>query len=96
MNDENSDGLDFDSPDTTDGILWMRIAGFGAIGCAGLCVVATGIGMLWSYRNISNATVAPKPSDLANGISNALIPSLAVIPLVVVGAALLFLGRSRS
>ncbi len=74
---------------------WMLWAGAVALALAALCLVATVLGMIRSFDVIANASSTPKPSELATGISLALIPSLAGGPLAIVGIVLLILGFVR-
>lgn len=66
-----------------------------ALALAVLCLITTVLEMMWSFEAIATASSTPKPSDLANGISNALIPSIAAGPLALVGIVFLILGFVR-
>ena len=74
---------------------WMVWAGAVAILLAGICLIATVIGMMWSFEAVATTSATPKPSDLSNGISNALLPSIVAAPLALVGIVLLILGFVR-
>lgn len=73
-------------------ILW---AGCTLLALSALCVIATVLGMNWTFNTIANSSTSPKPSDLARGISTAMIPSIAAIPLAILGVALLIVGFLR-
>lgn len=75
---------------------WMCRIGIGAIVCAGLCILATVIGMMMSHSDFVNRTISPKPAEIAVSISNDLIPLQGVVPLVVIGTIFLILGRSKT
>jgi hypothetical protein len=51
--------------------------------------------MMQNFQSISTSPTAPKPADLAFGISESLIPAPAVFPLVVVGTILIIAGFIR-
>lgn len=74
---------------------WMILAGAVVLTLAVLCLLATVVGMTWSFNTIADASSTPDPSDLADGISTALIPSIAAIPLAIAGIVLLILGFVR-
>ena len=74
---------------------WLMWTGCAALMLAASCIVATVMGMIWSFDSIANSSVAPKPSDLATGISNAMIPLVAAIPLAILGVAFLIIGFIR-
>ena len=74
---------------------WMIWTGAVALLLAVFCLIATVFGMIWSFAAIATSPTTPDPSDLANGISNALIPSVAAAPLAIVGIVLLILGFVR-
>lgn len=74
---------------------WMVWAGVVALLLAAFCLVATVVGMVWSFDAVATSSSTPKPSDLADGISTALIPSIAAAPLVLVGIVFLVLGFVR-
>ncbi len=74
---------------------WMIWAGAVALLLAVLCLIATVLGMTWSFDAIATSSTTPKPSDLASGISYPLIPSVAAVPLALVGIVLLILGFVR-
>lgn len=74
---------------------WMVWTGVGALLLAACCLIATVIGMMWSFNEIAASSNSPKPSDLANGISIAVFPSIAAAPLAVLGIVFLILGFVR-
>lgn len=73
----------------------MVWTGVGALLLAACCLIATVIGMMWSFNEIAASSNSPKPSDLANGISIAVFPSIAAAPLAVLGIVFLILGFVR-
>lgn len=77
----------------------MRRTGIGAFVCAGLCILATVVGMMGAFANIANRQADPSKgidlSQLTTDISNAFNWSLAVVPLIVIGVIFLKLGRSK-
>ncbi|WP_146596690.1 MotA/TolQ/ExbB proton channel family protein [Novipirellula galeiformis] len=81
-------------PKTRASRRWLW-AGFTSLALATLCIIATVIGMIWSFDAVANSSTAPKPSDLATGISNAMIPSIGAMPLALLGVALLVVGFIR-
>ncbi|TWU32769.1 hypothetical protein Q31b_58120 [Novipirellula aureliae] len=74
---------------------WMIWTGAVTLSLAFLCLIATAIGMMWTFNTIATSSTTPRPSDLANGINSALIPSVAAAPLALVGIVLLILGFVR-
>ena len=74
---------------------WMIWAGVGSLLLAVVCLVATVIGMMWSFNEIASSTTTPKPSDLATGISYAMIPSIVAAPLALFGITFLIFGFVR-
>ena len=70
---------------------WLVWSGVVLLTLAAVCVFVTVIGMLLVTRSIANST-GPEPSDLARGISVASLPSIAVVPLGVLGMVLLVSG----
>lgn len=71
---------------------WMILAGVVALLLAVFCLIATVVGMIWSYDVIATSGSTPAPSDIANGISTASLPSIAIGPLVLFGIIMLILG----
>jgi len=76
----------------TRGMIW---AGFITLLLAGLCLVATVLGMMWSFDATATSSTTPHPSDLARGINKSLIPSIAAVPLALAGITLLIAGFVR-
>ncbi len=74
---------------------WMVWAGAVALLLAVICLIATVVGIMWSFHVVATSSSTPEPSDLAKGISIALIPSIAAAPLALVGIVLLILGFVR-
>lgn len=74
---------------STRWLIWCGIACFAA---AFACFLATLVGMLHTFNSIAGSTTAPKPSDLAKGVSVASIPSVAAGPLVILGVILIVAG----
>ena len=70
---------------------WLVWSGIVLLALAAVCVLVTVIGMLLVTRFIANST-GPEPSDLARGISVVLLPSVAAVPLGVLGIVLLVCG----
>ena len=71
---------------------WLVRSGIASLAVAFACFVATLVGMLRAFNSIASSTTAPKPSDLAQGISVASIPSIAVVPLATLGVILIIAG----
>lgn len=73
----------------------MIWAGVVALLLAIFCLIATVVGMMWSFDAVATSGSTPSPSDLAEGISNALVFSIAAAPLALAGIAMLILGLVR-
>ncbi|MGY8771243.1 MAG: hypothetical protein ACKVH8_22750 [Pirellulales bacterium] len=58
---------------------------------AGLCILATVIGLVWWESAILDSDT-PQASDLASAISRALIPLYFFWPLAIIGFTLLMIG----
>lgn len=71
---------------------WLVRSGIASLAVAFACFLATLVGMLRAFNLIASSNTAPKPSDLAQGISVASIPSIAVIPLASLGVILIIAG----
>lgn len=71
---------------------WLIWSGITSLALAAICFAVTIVGMVLTLNSIATSTATPKPSDLAEGISTASLPSIAVIPLVVLGIVLLVAG----
>jgi len=71
---------------------WLVWSGIASLALAVVCVVTTAVGMMLAVRSIATSSATPKASDLAHDISVATIPSMAVVPLAVLGLVLLVLG----
>lgn len=74
---------------------WMVTTGSILLGLALCCFLATVLMMMWSFDALADSTTPPKPSDLASGISTAMISSFAGIPLGLAGLVFLVLGFVR-
>ena len=74
---------------------WLVWSGIAALLLAALCLVATVVGMTLAFDTMANASSTPSPSELANGISFATIPSFAAAPLGLLGNVLLIVGFIR-
>lgn len=88
-------GAILDDPRDPRATRWMLWFGGIAILLAILCLLATVAGIIWSYNSIAASSVAPKPSDVANGSSSVLILPVIAVPLFVVGLVFLILGFVR-
>ncbi|MDB4516953.1 hypothetical protein N9089_05065 [Crocinitomicaceae bacterium] len=62
------------------------------MGSAVICLVLTVTRMIFSFQAVAQASSTPKAKDLAEGISNALIPAYGVIPFAILGIALVIAG----
>ena len=71
---------------------WLVWSGAVVLVLAVICVLATIFGMIMSFDSVATSGGTTKPSDLAEGISLALIPSYAAVPLGVLGVVLLVVG----
>ena len=74
---------------------WMIWAGAVTLLLAVVCVISSVFGMMSSFDTIATSPTTPDPSDLANGISSALIPSVTAAPLAILGIVLMILGFVR-
>ncbi|MCA9038305.1 MAG: hypothetical protein KDA91_24435 [Planctomycetaceae bacterium] len=71
---------------------WLVRSGIACLAVAFACFLATLVGMLQAFDSIASSTTAPKPSELAEGISAASIPSIAVVPPEILGNILIIAG----
>ena len=71
---------------------WLVWSGAVCLGLASLCLSLTVVGMIVSFHTIAQSSTTPKPADLAHGISIALVPTVAGMPLGIVGVGLLIAG----
>ena len=71
---------------------WLVWSGVVSLLLAVGCLIATVVGMMASFNAIATSSGAPRPEDLAEGISYALIPGYAAIPLGLLGVILIILG----
>lgn len=74
---------------------WMIGLSVGALSLSGLCLLATVAGMMLSFDRVGSASSPVAPSDLASGISIALIPSVIAAPLALLGIVLFILAVLR-
>ncbi len=74
---------------------WMTWAGLIALILAGLCPVATVLGMMWSVSSIETSSSTPQPSELASDINKSIIPLYGAVPLTLIGISLLAAGLVR-
>ena len=71
---------------------WLVRTGIALLTLAVVCLLAPIAGMIWALSSLANSTTPPTPSDIALGISLASIPSIAVIPIGILGIVLLIAG----
>lgn len=73
---------------------WLVWSGVVCISLAALCLLATIVGMALTFESIAESSTV-EPSDLARGLNASLIPSMAAVPLAVLGVILLIAGLVR-
>lgn len=78
-------------PLRTRGLTWAILLGIGFLAMAAICVLLTIVGMAAAFQNIA-ASAAPRPADLAQGISLALLPLYAAAPCGLLGIVLIVVG----
>ena len=71
---------------------WLVCLGVTSLLLAGLCFFVTLWGMLATFNTISTSSTELPASQVADGISRALLPSMMVGPLGLLGIVLLILG----
>ena len=72
---------------------WLIWSGIASLALAATCLLLTVVGMVLAFRSIATSTTTtPSPSDLAQGISVASLPSIAVVPFGILGIVLLIAG----
>jgi hypothetical protein len=71
---------------------WLVWAGIVSLLLSAACVIATVAGMIASFNAFATASSTRHPAELAEGISRALIPAYAAVPLVLLGIILIVLG----
>lgn len=76
----------------TQATRWMIITGWILIGLAVFCLLVTLLLMKSSFDTIATSPTAPKPAELAGGISDAMFLSTAVISLGLSGLAFFVMG----
>ena len=70
---------------------WLVRSGIVSLAAAFVCFLATLVGMYLAFQSIAHST-APKASDFAQGIGVASIPSMASVPLAILGVVLIVAG----
>jgi hypothetical protein len=80
-----------ESPKTRP-VRWLVWSGLICLALAVLCFLATVVGMLVTFNTIGRSSTALSAEQVARGISIAMIPTLAVVPLGALGILLLILG----
>ena len=85
-------GIIEDKPKPRASRRWLG-AGLISLALAGLCLMATVMGMIRSFNSVARAPSSPKAAELATGISNSLIPLIGAIPLTVLGVGTVNRGR---
>jgi len=88
-------GTALNAAQKTRGIPWLVWSGIAALLLAALCLVATVAGMTLAFDSVANSPTTPTPSELANGISIATVPSVAAAPLGLLGIVLVIAGLIR-
>lgn len=81
-----------EGPETVRGVRWAFWAGIVCLLVAALCVVITVVGMILAFQTVDRGPGTPAPEDLGQGISNALIPSCAAVPVGLAGVILVIVG----
>ena len=81
-----------DPPRRTRGTRWAIRSGIACLVAAAVCSVLTVAWMISSFRIVAEASSTPKAEDLADGISNALIPALGIVPFGLLGIILVVIG----
>lgn len=71
---------------------WLVWSGVASLALATFCLAWTAARILATYDSIADSPTSPRPSDLANGLSDALLPSFAAIPIGILGLVLLVAG----
>lgn len=70
---------------------WLIWSGVTSLVLAAVCFVITVVGMMIAFNTLADSTAA-SPSDLALYVGVATIPSIAAVPLGILGLALLITG----
>jgi hypothetical protein len=73
-------------------VRWLVWSGLICLALAALCSLATLVEMLVTFHTIGHSSTALTPEQLARGISIAMVPTLAVVPLGALGILFLILG----
>ncbi len=74
---------------------WQLKAGIALLVASGVCVSITLAILTDSYSSLAYSSTSPKPSELAEGIANAMRYSIPAAPLGIAGAVLLAFGLLR-
>lgn len=72
-------------------MIWLGVA---CLAIAAVCIGLTVGGMMHTFRVLAQAS-SPHPADLAAGISVAVVPAYAVVPLGLLGVVLVIVGLVR-
>jgi hypothetical protein len=92
MNENPYESATVDGPRKTLRTKWAIWSGVTCLLLAALCAVAAVAGMIASFRTVAAASSTPRAKDLAEEISNSLIPAFAIVPLGLAGIVLLITG----
>ena len=79
-------------PRKTRGIGWAIWSGVACLVVAAICGLLTVVLMISSFRTIAQTNSTPKPTDLAEGISNAMLPLYGIVPFGLLGIVLVIVG----
>lgn len=80
----------------TQATRWMIVTGGVLLALAALCFCVTVAMLISTYGSLAGSSDAGvKPSEIASGISTAMIPSVAVVPLSLLGIIFLIVGFVR-
>ncbi len=71
---------------------WIVRAGIVTLVIGGLFLMITVVGVVWSFQGVANSSAASDSTNLASGISFAVIPAFVGMPLAVIGIVLIILG----
>ncbi|MDF1843713.1 MAG: hypothetical protein P1U77_19925 [Rubripirellula sp.] len=71
---------------------WMVWTGIAMLLLAGVCLVITVFGMMWSFDTVATSSSTTETTALANDITLSVIPIFAGAPLAVIGVILIILG----
>ena len=71
---------------------WLVWSGVTSLILAFTCAAITTVEMTAAVNSMAGSTTPPTPSELAKGVNTALIPSMAAVPLGVLGIVLFVAG----